>query len=56
MHWGSVRSEEGTAAEQGDRYVAMDMDELFLVYRGHVLILQRSNSLVSQAYRSWDPW
>ncbi len=52
----SVRSEEGTLQKQGTRdgtqYVAVGSGELFLVYRGHVLILQRPNSLVSQAYRS----
>ena len=53
----SVRSEEGTLQKARDKgwdwqYVAVGSGELFLVYRGHVLILQRPNSLVSQAYRS----
>jgi hypothetical protein len=46
-----VRSVEGTLQNEG-WYVAVGSGVLFLVYRGHVLILQRPNSLVSQAYRS----
>ena len=46
-----MRSVEGTLQSEG-WYVAVGSGELFLVYRGHVLILQRPNSLVSQAYRS----
>jgi hypothetical protein len=49
-----VRSEgrDSAKARDGGQYVAVGSGELFLVYRGHVLILQRPNSLVSQAYRS----
>jgi hypothetical protein len=46
-----VRSEEGTRQGKG-WYVAVGSGVLFLVYRGHVLMLQRPNSLAPQAYRS----
>jgi hypothetical protein len=52
----SVRSEKGTLRSRGGAWACVGSHVLFLGYRGHVLMLQRPNSLVFQAYRSGDPW
>jgi len=51
----SVRSVEGTLQSEG-WYVAVGSGELFLVYRGHVLILRCSNSFPLRLTDPGGPW
>lgn len=53
---GQQRGEGGLGLLTGQR-MGFGCVVLFLVYRGHVLILQRTNSFALLAYyRSGDPW